>query len=106
MEVTPELGTQIAKLAGQNRRRAKKESASRSAPLPLPDKRQADKGEGSVKRQFVQRWERVAGGLSEAAQLQAVRQAIEVFELLPAGSTYARHRLKVLRTALQLLEEG
>ena len=82
-----------------------KDAVSRSGPLPLAPKPKG-KEKGRARKEFLQRWDKTAAGLSEEQQLLAVRQAIDVYSQLPAGSSYARHRLKVLRTALALLEAG
>jgi hypothetical protein len=54
---------------------------------------------------FRQQWTKTATGLGEEEQRKAVLQAIEVFKQLPAGSSYAQHRLKVLHQALGLLDK-
>ena len=92
----------VAKQARDRKSKSAKDSVSRAGPLPHAGKPQ----ERGKRKEFVQRWTKTAAGLTEEQQLLAVRQAIEVYESLPAGSGYARHRLKVLRTALGILEAG
>ena len=78
-----------------------KTSITRSGPLKVsPNKKNTDK------RSFEDRWRSTAGNLTEKEQKKAVQQAIEVYSLLPASSTYAKHKLKVLNQALKLLEAG
>ena len=55
---------------------------------------------------FREAWRRTAGDLSEAEQRDAVVRALQVFRLLPAGSSYAQHRIRVLEKALQLLDKA
>ena len=62
-------------------------------------------GARGSERRFREAWRRTAGDASEGEQRRAVVQAIQVFQQLPAGSQYARHRLRVLRKALELLDK-
>ena len=55
---------------------------------------------------FTAAWRRTTGDLSEPEQRRAVVQALEVFQLLPASSTYAAHRIRVLQKALELLDKA
>lgn len=81
----------------------KKSSLAASSGKPKPaSKSAASDDEVDTRR----KWTRVAraAGVSEEQQRKAVAQAIEVYSLLPAGSTYAQHRLKVLRKVAELLD--
>jgi hypothetical protein len=96
---------ETSKLTKELSRRKKaqdKKSIARSVPLKVsPSKKNT-----TDKRSFEDRWRTTAGNLSEEEQKKAVQQAIEVYSLLPASSLYAKHKLKVLNQALNLLEVG
>jgi hypothetical protein len=55
---------------------------------------------------LVERWTRASAAppTGREARRRRVREALALFSTLPAASQYARHRLRVLRTALALLE--
>ena len=85
----------LAVNAAVKKRNKKKGSLAVRDPLPVAPR--------SQERTFKQSWAKTAGSLTPEEQRKAVEQAIEVFGLLPPGSSYAQHRLKVLRKALDLL---
>ena len=92
--------------AAEVARRRQRESKARGKAALRP--RPAGKGSGDTAERaaFRQAWAKTAEGLSEAEQREAVQRAIEVYSLLPPASSYAQHRLKVLRQALELLDKG
>lgn len=103
MDLTPEEGKQLAK---QLQSRARTHSKRSAAPARLQHGPAAARKQRAKRGTFEQRWDKGAAPPSEAQRLQAVQDAIAVFEGLPAGSAYARHKLKVLHTALGLLQAG
>jgi hypothetical protein len=71
-----------------------------------PLKYAIDDGEADLKA-LKNEWKgTILAELDQEEQVEAVRGAIRAFSLLPKGSAYARHRLKVLRKALELLERS
>lgn len=88
----------LAVNAELKKRGKKKGSLAVRDPLPVAPRAQEPK-----RSTFKKSWAKTAGSLSLEDQRKAVEQAIEVFSLLPPGSSYAQHRLKVLRKALDLL---
>lgn len=93
---------EVNRLRKQGSRRKEKSSLAASIANPKKLKSKVDDSD----RDFKQRWNAVAGDLSEDDQRKAVEQAIEVFKLLPPASQYAQHRLRVLHQALELLNKN
>jgi hypothetical protein len=91
-------------IADQIKQKARsKKKVGNSGVSPLSVVKTSRKGEVEIKR----RWKGLTIDSSEEdEQIAEVKDAIKVFEGLPRGSSYAQHRLRVLRTALRLLEAG
>lgn len=101
-QISEKETAKLTKELNRRRRTHEKKNIARSAPLKVSP----NKNTTTDKRSFEDRWRTTAGNLTEEEQERAVRQAIEVYSLLPASSIYAKHKLKVLNQALQLLEVG
>ena len=99
-EHVKEVGVQAKERAKRAQKRA-----SISSRGPIPAEKAGEKRVGK----FSQRWAKTVrgvGDLTEAEQRCAVQQALEVFETLPPQSSYARHRIQVLRQVLELLDKA
>ena len=97
-ELTEAEAKGVGALVKERKKREVKRSSVRK---PKPLQQQSSGG-----TRFRQAWTKTAGELTEADQRRAVEQALEVFSQLPAQSSYARHRIKVLHQALQLLDKA
>jgi hypothetical protein len=95
-KISEKESSKLTKELNRRKKAQDKKSIARSAPLKV----------SPSKKNTQDRWRTTAGNFSEEEQKKAVQQAIEVYSLLPASSTYAKHKLKVLNQALQLLEAG
>lgn len=102
-EVELAVALQVSRELKSRRRSSSKASITKAQPLKVAREEPSGPSGG---RTFRHAWRQTAGELSEADQRKAVRQALEVFRLLPPSSSYAQHRIRVLEKALQLLDKG
>lgn len=100
------LSTQKEQALELNRQRKASAKSKQKASLSPAITTKAAKTKTTAEAKFKRQWEKTAAGLSEEEQRRAVEQAIEVFKQLPPTSQYAKHRLKLLHTALELLNKS